>query len=67
VPHHEIGMAAGLLNLTRNLAGVFGVALFNILLNLKLSYMTLFLISSCLMLGGVAVASILKESSKDYI
>jgi EmrB/QacA subfamily drug resistance transporter len=33
VPLHQVGMSAGLLNLTRNVGGAFGIALFGTLLN----------------------------------
>lgn len=32
VPHHEVGIASGILNLTRNIAGAIGIALFGTIL-----------------------------------
>ena len=33
VPHHEVGIASGILNLTRNIAGAIGIAIFGTILS----------------------------------
>lgn len=42
VPHEMVGFASSLLNLTRNIAGVFFIAILTILLSIGISYQILF-------------------------
>lgn len=66
VPHSEVGVASGLLNLTRNISGVFGIALITTLLSLGYSFKVLFIITAIFIFVGAIVALLIKESKKDY-
>lgn len=66
VPHHEIGVASGLLNLTRNVSGAFGIAFLVTLMHNGISYKIVFLISAGFIFLGAIIALFIKESKQDF-
>lgn len=66
VPHYEVGVASGLLNLCRNLSGVLGIAILSTLLTAGLSYSSLFILSAFLIFIGAVTALFIRESKEDY-
>ncbi len=62
VAHESVGFASSLLNLTRNIAGVFFIAILTILLAVHVSYQWLFLLCAIAALCTLTPALILKRS-----
>ncbi len=62
VAHEDIGFASSLLNLTRNIAGVFFIAIITILLASGFSYANLFLLCSFAAVLTLIPALVLKRS-----
>ena len=67
VPHHEVGVASGLLNLTRNISGAFGIAFMSTLLSKGVSFNITCIISAGLILVGAIIALFIKESKQEFI
>jgi EmrB/QacA subfamily drug resistance transporter len=62
VPHESIGFASSLLNLSRNIAGVFFIAIITILLATHVSYKTLFIVCAIAALCTMVPAMVLKKA-----
>lgn len=63
VAHESVGFASSLLNLARNIAGVFFIAILTILLAINFSYQWLFLICALASLCTLAPSLVLKRST----
>ncbi len=62
VAHESVGFASSLLNLTRNIAGVFFIAILTIFLAMHVSYQILFLFCAIASLCTLVPALVLKRS-----
>lgn len=63
VGHESVGLASSLLNLTRNIAGVFFIAILTILLAMNFSYQTLFLLCAIASLCTLWPSIILRRAT----
>ena len=63
VPHESVGFASSLLNLTRNIAGVFFIAVLTILLAAQFSYQLLFVLCMFGTLATLVPSMVLKKST----
>jgi len=61
VGHKQVGVASGLLNLTRNISGVFGIAFLSTLITSGFSYSFVFGISAGAIAIGILVAFFIKK------
>ena len=63
VAHEDVGMVSGLLNLARNISGVFFIAILTVLLALNISYQVLFVVCTIACLGTLIPSLVLRKSA----
>jgi len=63
VAHEQVGFASSLLNLTRNIAGVFFIAILTILLAMNVSYQILFAVCAIAALCTLGPSLVLRRST----